>query len=98
MINSFPGAAVLLDAVGPHALQRNVFGTDATGTVDIANGVNMISTWEATAQQFRSFNADALNFLNNLEKFNAGDSVWLRLDAPPPWNGSSQSSIRRAVS
>ena len=56
VINGFPSAAVLLDAVGPHTIEGNVFGANATGTADIANSAADVVV--STGEDGDSVNAD----------------------------------------
>lgn len=97
-ISGSGGAAISADPNSVVEQSGNSFDANAGGdlvgwtglttafaqVIPALTGADLIFTWEATAQQFRSFNADALSFLNNLEQFNAGDGVWLRLVATVP--------------
>ena len=60
--------------------------TGATAVGDaimpIAEQVDTLFGWDASAQQFRSFSPSAPPFLNSLETLQFGDGVWIRVENP----------------
>jgi len=60
--------------------------TGATAVEDaimpIAEQVDTLFGWDASAQQFRSFSPSAPPFLNSLETLQFGDGVWIRVENP----------------
>ena len=64
-------------------------GPDGAAVADaiagIAGAVVQILTWDAAAQQFRTFNASLPQALNSLSRLDYGAAFWIEVDAAVTW-------------
>ena len=54
-------------------------------TVSITGAFDALFTYDAAAQQFRTFNPTGLAFLNTLQEIEAGDGVWILATRDAVW-------------